>query len=57
VKKATPVEMRKSLEAAMALRNAGIKFVPMPVLNDEDHAYLISELDRRLEIIEEECDG
>lgn len=49
--KASPVELRKSLEAAHALAAIGIKFVPMPVLSDEDHHELVGEFDRRLKVI------
>lgn len=47
--RASPSELRKSLEAAQALVRAGILFVPMPVLSETDHAALASQMHDRLE--------
>ena len=48
MERAKPVDMRKALQAADALKQAGVLFVPMPVLNEEDHEMLISKSQRRL---------
>lgn len=45
---ASPADLRKELEAAQALTKAGILFVPMPVLNEIDHAELQAEVVKRL---------
>lgn len=34
MKRASPVELRQSLEMANALASAGIRFVPVPVMNE-----------------------
>lgn len=52
MQKALPVELRKALEVVESLKKAGILFVPMPVLNTEDHGRLISDLRDRLELME-----
>lgn len=46
--KASPVEMRKALEAVHTLKQAGILFVPMPVLDKFDQIELIKNVQRRL---------
>lgn len=47
--KASPVDLRKSLEIAQMLAQGGIKFVPIPVESDEEFQSLLAALDRRLE--------
>jgi hypothetical protein len=57
MKKAKPAEMQKlSLLIADQLKKAGIGFVPIPILNDKDHALLVTMLTDRLEKIENECE-
>jgi hypothetical protein len=51
--KASPVEMRKALEAVETLKKAGLLFVPMPVLSEADHAELIQDMMRRFEDMEQ----
>lgn len=51
MERATPVQMRKSLELSMSLRDAGIRFVPLPVMSEVDHTRLIGILNTRLEKI------
>lgn len=43
MKKASPVELRQSLEMANALASAGIRFVPVPVINDAGFNRLVDE--------------
>lgn len=52
--KASVPELRKCLMLAKELISSGILFIPMPIVNDEDE--LIIELQKRLNIIEKECD-
>lgn len=49
--KASPVEMRKVCELADALKQAGILFVPIPVLNDKHKDELLALLGQYLEEI------
>lgn len=43
MKRASPVELRQSLEMANALASAGIRFVPVPVINDTVFNRLVDE--------------
>lgn len=47
--KASPVQIRKSLEVANALAKVGIRFVCMPVADEADHANLAEQAAERLE--------
>ena len=47
--RASPVDLRKSLEIANHLARIGIRFVPIPVASEEDFQTLSAELSRRLE--------
>lgn len=47
--RASPVDLRKSLEIANHLARIGIRFVPIPVATEEDFQALSAELSRRLE--------
>ena len=47
--KASPVDLRKSLEIANNLPHIGIRFVPIPVETEEEFQTLAAELSRRLE--------
>ena len=38
--RASPVDMRKALEIVQALKDAGILFVPIPVLNEAQQVHL-----------------
>ena len=49
--RASPVDLRKSLEAANSLARIGIRFVPIPVATEEEFQTLAAELSRRLEQI------
>lgn len=47
--KATPVQMRTSLMLVSALKHGGIRFVPMPVLDEKDYERQVVEMNHRLE--------
>ncbi|NKR35267.1 DUF1382 family protein [Klebsiella variicola] len=47
--RASPVDLRKSLEAAHMLASIGIRFVPIPVATKEEFQALSAELSRKLE--------
>lgn len=53
--RATPVSMRRALEAVRLYADHGILFVPMPVLNESDQADLIRQVDERLEKMAQEA--
>ncbi len=44
----TPVDTRKSLEIVDVLKKAGIGFIPIPVIDEDDRRALIVELQERL---------
>ena len=47
--RASPVDLRKSLEITNHLAHIGIRFVPIPVATEEEFQVLAAELSRRLE--------
>lgn len=47
--RASPVDMRRSLDMARALQEAGILFIPMPVANAAEATEKIEEAQARLE--------
>lgn len=49
MKKATPAQLRKSIEVANTLVKYGISFVCMPVVDEADAANLSSQAAERLE--------
>lgn len=49
--RASPVDLRKAIDAANVYLKTGLLFVPMPVLNDADYQTLAAESQRRLEVI------
>lgn len=55
--KATPVELRRSLELVEAMKKAGIGFIPIPILNEKDRLELYSMLNDRLCKIEKESEN
>lgn len=55
--RASPVDLRKAIEVANAYTNAGILFVPMPVLNEADHHDLVQQASHRIEQILEETEN
>jgi hypothetical protein len=54
--RAGPVELRKAMDAALAMMKAGILFVPMPVKDHDDHTQLAAECGERLESMAQEAD-
>lgn len=52
VMRASPVQMRKSLEVVEALKKAGIWFVPIPVLDETEFNERIAEMVSKLDQIE-----
>ena len=44
IEKASPVEMRKALEAVEGFKKGMLRFVPIPVLNENDHIYLLGQM-------------
>lgn len=44
MKKASPVELRQSLEMANELASAGIRFVPVPVNDDAEFNRIVNEI-------------
>ena len=48
-------DLRKALEITNALMKAGIDFVPIPVIDQDDKNELAMDLQRRLEQIEKEA--
>lgn len=54
-KRANSNHMRKSLEAVEAMKEAGLEFVPVPVMNDEDREKLIIIMANRLDKLGEDA--
>jgi len=51
MQRANPAELRKALESLSAMTKAGILFVAMPVLDEQDLATMRGESIKRLERI------
>ena len=49
--RAHPADLRKAIEAANVYVRAGILFVPMPVLNADDHAAKVHEAELAIEAL------
>ena len=54
--RASAVDIRNALAVVNTLVNAGIDFVPVPVLSDEDKAILVRDVQMRLAQIENESE-
>ena len=54
MERATPVEMRRSLELVDQLKKAGIAFVPIPIDDDAKELYIL--LNNKLDDIEKSCE-
>ena len=57
MKEVHPSEVRKSLEIVQSLKTAGIDFVPIPVLDENDKSQLTARLMNRLETILETAEN
>ncbi|EGK7426914.1 DUF1382 family protein [Escherichia coli] len=57
--KASPVELRTSIEMAHSLAQIGVRFVPIPVETDEEFHTLAASLSQKLEMMvaKAEADG
>ena len=55
--RASVVELRKSLVMVDELKSIGIDFVPVPVMNKEDKAYLVGLVQQRLSLLEKEAEN
>ncbi|GHL84786.1 hypothetical protein ECZU36_60700 [Escherichia coli] len=49
--KASPVELRTSIEMAHSLAQIGVRFVPIPVETDEEFHTLAASLSQKLEMM------
>ena len=49
--KASPVELRVSIELAHSLAQIGVRFVPIPVETDEEFQMLAASAAQKLEIM------
>lgn len=56
MERASPVRMRKCLEIVESLKQAGILFVPIPVIDDSDFYELMWNLDEKLKRLGEIAD-
>lgn len=54
--RASPVDLRKRLEAANGLAHIGIRFVPIPVANEEEFQALSAVLSKKLELMAVEAE-
>ncbi|MBJ9570603.1 DUF1382 family protein [Citrobacter braakii] len=55
--RASPVDLRKSLEIANHLAHIGIRVVPIPAATEEEFLTLAAELSRRLEQMADESEN
>lgn len=54
--RASPVDLRKCLEIANRLALIGVRFVPIPVVSDEEFQALLSDFSMRLDQIAVEAE-
>jgi hypothetical protein len=54
--RAKPVDMRKALETVQALKDAGILFVPVPIMNEAQHEQLKVMFNNALAEIGKQCE-
>ena len=53
--RATPTDIRKGLEMAKTLAEAGMRFIPMPVFDDDDQEKLVLHMQNRIEKVLQDC--
>lgn len=51
----SPGDARTSIDLANQLMHAGIRFVPIPVFDDDDFNKQMADLDNRLSVMEAMC--
>lgn len=54
--KASPVELRVSIEMAHSLAQIGVRFVPIPVETDEEFQRLAASAAQKMEIMAEKAE-
>ena len=54
MKKPSPADVREMLKMVMDLKNEGILFVPMPVVDNLDKSKLLLDASRRLDVLRQE---
>ena len=54
--KASPVELRTSIEMAHSLAQIGVRFVPIPVETDEEFQMLAASAAQKLEIMADKAE-
>lgn len=55
ITRARPLETRRTMDAVQVFIKNGVRFVPMPVLNNNaDRIALCADMDRRLNLLGEE---
>jgi hypothetical protein len=57
MQRADSAQIRKALEAVDLLVKAGVLFVPIPILDDRDHALVVDEMNKRFEIMITSTEG
>ena len=57
MERASPVELRKAIAMANALIEAGLSFVPVPVLDDADREALVAQAMARMDTLASEVEG
>ena len=57
MERASPVELRKAIAMANALAEAGLSFVPVPVLDDADREALVAQAMARMDTLASEAEG
>ena len=55
--RASSVDIRKAILVANEFVKAGIDFVPVPVLSDDDKPIMVREVQKRLSQIENDSEG
>jgi hypothetical protein len=54
--RASPTDLRKAIEVAQTYTKAGLWFVPVPVLNNQDFNQLVRQSDARLTLLADDGD-